>query len=381
MASEHAGIIDIITFKEFLEREGMAGKLRDKATGQVMFPIDNRTDYDGMERHGNQKKDLKTWMRSVTTNPIWDFDKCVVVFPAEPGKEAATKLNETLMQVWDNVPQEERISSYNGKPTPVDAPPLQRLREMIAHRRNLCMYDNEMQNAKVFHLMGDNDSGARLLVHFYAFLFFENWKHDLWTKRFVRDHLRYVDEIQCAAARVVHAIRQKSRENGNGGVYDSFHIRRGDFQYKDTRVEADVIFKNTQDVLEFNSTLYIATDERDKKFFDIFKQHYHVYFLDDFTEALQDVNTNFYGMLDQRIASRARTFVGTYYSTFTGYINRMRGYHSQLDKAEGYETGKIYSFYYIPERHKYDVREYQSISPPMWAREFPVGWRDLERGM
>lgn len=35
------------------------------------------------------------------------------------------------------------------------------------------------------------------------FLFFADWRHDLWTKRFVRDHLRYVDEIQCAAARVV----------------------------------------------------------------------------------------------------------------------------------------------------------------------------------
>jgi hypothetical protein len=37
-------------------------------------------------------------------------------------------------------------------------------------------------------------------VHFYAFLFFEDWHTDLWVKRFVRDHLRYLDEIQCAAA-------------------------------------------------------------------------------------------------------------------------------------------------------------------------------------
>lgn len=31
------------------------------------------------------------------------------------------------------------------------------------------------------------------------------------------------------------------------------------FQYKDTRVECDVIFDNTFDVLEANSTIYIAT--------------------------------------------------------------------------------------------------------------------------
>jgi hypothetical protein len=72
----------------------------------------------------------------------------------------------------------------------VDARPIARLRENLAHRSELCIYDKELQDAKVFHLMGDNASGARLLVHFYAFLFFEDWKQDLWTKRFVRDHLR-----------------------------------------------------------------------------------------------------------------------------------------------------------------------------------------------
>ena len=33
----------------------------------------------------------------------------------------------------------------------------------------------------------DNASGARLLTHFYTFLFLQDWKHDLWLKRFVRD--------------------------------------------------------------------------------------------------------------------------------------------------------------------------------------------------
>ena len=49
-------------------------------------------------------------------------------------------------------------------------------------------------------------------------------------KRFVRDHFHYVDEIQCAA---VHVMREISKKNGNGGVFDTFHIQRGDFQFKD----------------------------------------------------------------------------------------------------------------------------------------------------
>ena len=61
------------------------------------------------------------------------------------------------------------------------------------------------------------------------------------SKRFVRDHLRYIDEIVCAAGRVVEAVRLRSSSNGTttgggggDGVFDSMHIRRGDFQYKKT---------------------------------------------------------------------------------------------------------------------------------------------------
>ena len=78
-------------------------------------------------------------------------------------------------------------------------------------------------------------------------------------------------------------------------------------------------------------------------------------------------------MLEQLIASRGKVFVGTFYSTFTGYINRVRGYHSQKDKAPGYEKGEIDSYYYVPKQTKYAVKEYRSVAPPYWAREFPIG--------
>ena len=69
---------------------------------------------------------------------------------------------------------------------------------------------------------------VRLLTHFYTFLFFEDWHQQLWTNRFVRDHLRYKDELQCAAARVVNQLRQISKDNGEiNGHFDTFHVRRG----------------------------------------------------------------------------------------------------------------------------------------------------------
>jgi len=173
---------------------------------------------------------------------------------------------------------------------------------------------------------------ARLLVHFYAFLFFQSWQQDLWMKRFIRDHVRYVDEIQCAAARVVEAVRNRVRQrqpNNNDGAFDAFHIRRGDFQYKATRLDADKIYEISKSKLVPGDTVYIATDERDKSFFNPLKEHYDVVFLDDFISALgKQVNTNYYGMIDQLVASRGRTFFGCWFSTFTAYINRLRGTRS-----------------------------------------------------
>lgn len=41
---------------------------------------------------------------------------------------------------------------------------------------------------------------------------------------------------------------------------------------------------------------------------------------------LKSINPNMYGMLDSIVCSRATVFAGTYFSTFTGYIHRLRGY-------------------------------------------------------
>ncbi len=94
-----------------------------------------------------------------------------------------------------------------------------------------------------------------------------------------------------------------------------------DFQYKETRISAEEIYENTKDILVPNSTIFIATDEKGSSFFDPLRKHYKLLFLNDFKELIEDVNSNYMGMLDQRIASRGRTFVGAYLSTFTGKEN------------------------------------------------------------
>lgn len=310
---EHVGL-DIITMKEYLERE--KGNFRDQQTGKVSHPPNRRTDWDGASE--GEIDQLFRWLRSVSLVPNWNPDVCLAAFPASSSHEDVQQLVQMEKVIQQQPP---RWQDYVGKPVPVDAPALDRLQENVAERTSLCIYNEDMQAAQFLHFQTDLQQQARLLVHFYAFLFFASWEHDLWMKRFVRDHLRYVDEIQCAAARVIAALRERSRKNrpSDNGEYDSFHIRRGDFQYqyKMVWVSAEEILSAAKKKIAKGTTVFIATDERDKSFFKPLVEYYDVVFLDDVLDQLESINSNYYGMIDQLVASRGRAFFGCWFSTFT----------------------------------------------------------------
>lgn len=377
ISQEHKAV-EVITMEEFLQREVMTGNIRND-DGVSQYPPGNRTNFEGHIRDG---KKFWIWLRSVALASKWNFSTCPVVFPKVPGKVAADEMEKLYKTMNMKKQNHQTVETFYDKPTPVDGNVTDRLQEMLSFRKNICLYTDEMQKSKVMHFMGDNNSGARLLTHFYSFIFFESWRQDLWTKRYVRDHLRYIDEIQCAAARIVQAVRQKAIEYGNpDGEFNSMHVRRGDFQYKQTRIPATEIYDNIRDVFVENSTVFIATDERRKGFFEPLLRHWNVLYLDNFLHLIPDLNKNYYGMLDQRIASKGIAFAGAYYSTFTGYINRMRGYHSQKDKLPGHEKGKLNSYFYVEKQHKEEMIHYYPLKGPLWAREFPVSWRNIDHDL
>jgi hypothetical protein len=68
-------------------------------------------------------------------------------------------------------------------------------------------------------------------------------------------------------------------------------------------------------------------------------------FLRDYLTAgyLTNVNPNIYGIVESIVCSRAKIFAGTYFSTFTGYIHRLRGYHGLGEFT--YYHHKHYVFY------------------------------------
>eukprot|EP00980_Cylindrotheca_fusiformis_P024116 scaffold11543_cov54-Cylindrotheca_fusiformis.AAC.1 len=196
ISQEHVGF-NILSMKEFLELF-FEGKFRSKHTGDYSFPPKNRTDWnDCTSQELNQ---LKMWLREEALLLEWDPEECMAAFPRPSNS------SEELIDIHEEIQREgyPHYEEFVGKPIAVGASPKDGMRENWADRKGLCLYDSELQQAP--------------------------WA-DLWTKRFIRDHVRYVDEIQCAAGRVVAAIRRRVQErnpNGNNsnGDFDTLHVRR-----------------------------------------------------------------------------------------------------------------------------------------------------------
>lgn len=225
LSDEHKGL-DIISMEEFLKREAITGKLVNSTTGLPQFPPGNRTIWDGGSK--DEITQLKEYLRQVTLTPLWKPDKCLAAFPSSPGPVEIENLHKMRKEIMAN-DDKRSLEHMDQKAPDVLGPAVDRMRQNILGR-DLCVYDEEMQAAPVIHFMCYHKMRVRLLVHFYAFLYFESALQDLWTKRFIRDHLRYKDEMQCAAARAVNAIRERARARdptGNpDGLFDSLHVRR-----------------------------------------------------------------------------------------------------------------------------------------------------------
>jgi hypothetical protein len=149
---------------------------------------------------------------------------------------------------------------------------------------------------------------------------FQDDAMDRHYKRFVRDFVHYTDIIFCKAAIIIKKLLQEGR-----GQYSAFHIRRGELQYKEVKIPSAQILENVGSHIPAGELVYLATDERNKTFFNDFKQRFPTLrYLDDYMEmaGLHDINPNLFGMIDQVIAARGRYFVGTWFSTFSGYITR-----------------------------------------------------------
>jgi len=74
-------------------------------------------------------------------------------------------------------------------------------------------------------------------------------------------------------------------------------------------------------------------------------------------------------MIETVVASRGRAFAGTWFSTFSGYINRMRGYHGMSVNTSWYNVLSRKTF----------VQNWTYPSGVFYfSREFPIGWVGID---
>ena len=136
---------------------------------------------------------------------------------------------------------------------------------------------------------------------------------------------------------------------------------------------------------------YIATDEKDPTFFDELRAHHQVVLLSELLEAAQNVsqglalrpgswppkdvlvslnriNGNELGFVDALIASQGTIFTGAWFSTYTGLINRWRGYGGFPDSSSYFSTpGRFNAF-----------QGYEKPRSPLYMREWVEGWRGID---
>ena len=242
--------------------------------------------------------------------------------------------------------------------------------------RKMVWVTKEFQEPQLLYIQAGKPD-TRMLAHFYGYMHFSDAAVGNYYKRLVRDLLHYRPEINCAAGKIIQALQNEGKARGfmtdpNGaGGFSALHIRRGDFQYKKMILSSAQWLESTNGVFNMNEILYIATDEKEKTFFEPFRRAgYTLKFLDDFTKlaGLKDLDPNHMGMVETVVASRGRTFIGTFRSTFSGYINRLRGYHGLSVLSSFYGDRGV--------RLKHHI--WKNVNLDTYAKEWPDAWNGVD---
>ena len=206
--------------------------------------------------------------------------------------------------------------------------------------------------------------------------------------------------FRCAAGQVVAWLRA-----AYGGDFAAVHARRNEFQFVETSKNLgaahlrDVVLRGAAP----NQTVYVASDEKDLTFFDAIRAAGRPVVLlaellgrarnrsssasdgeekeggttrpdgarwppDAVLDALLDLNGNELSFVDALVASQGTTFTGSWFSTYSSFIHRVRGFAGFPDNA---------SFFTAPDRWA-AFQGYEPFRSPLYMREWPDAWRGID---
>jgi len=338
--------VPVISMKEFIDLEAQPGNLFHNKNHERTPPPPGCDGTSGVDR--DKRNQLWEYLRNVSSCPPWKGMKDYLVIPPRPGMNTTTDLPPAEAADYD-----KRSQLFAGD-------------KRYGMDRKPKVYDKYWHEQKVIHFISKPAWGYRLLEHFYTYIHFQDPAMDRFYKRFVRDYVHYVDLIFCKSAQIIQALLKEG-----DGVYSSFHVRRGEFQYKNVKIPAADMLANIGDKIPKDRLVFIATDERNKAFFDAFKARWpKLKFLDDYMDMaqLKDINPNFLGMIDATVCTRGEQFIGTWFSTFSGYITRMRGYMNYPDETN----------WYADKEHMNRFQQYEYPRFPFYMRENSISWYGID---
>ena len=191
----------------------------------------------------------------------------------------------------------------------------------------------------------------------------------------VNNGIQYRDEFFLQANQIKNKL----------GDFNAIHIRRNDF----LSVRKDVAEKQTENLFEDISNripndrpLFIATDEPDKSHFLPLKERYNVFYITDFEHDTRDHAEL---LIDQLVCAKANIFLGSFLSTFSDYVNIVRGQTGMLDfhregtnfkrdpfeydrfpwETEDYSWDKTWDFHWKYEKSYHNIGVYGSHNSAM----------------
>jgi hypothetical protein len=206
-----------------------------------------------------------------------------------------------------------------------------------------------------------------LLTPFYAMIF-----GSAATRRRAMLHVRDCVRHHASA---LYAARHIA---GQLGEFHAVVVRRNEFivAYPEADIGIERIMAHIAEAVPPGSPLLIATDEQDRGFFGPLLARNRCLFARDVVKRFAPSNWTRYQIscVEQNLCALAETFLGTRLSTFSAYINRLRGYHGSGDTRVRFTDGT--------HRRVRDTEDWPAFSwepsrrhnQPLWGREFREGW-------
>lgn len=238
-------------------------------------------------------------------------------------------------------------------------------------------------------------AGHRMFGVAECFCLFGDEKLERQARALLRDCVRFRQDIIKLAERAINAPMLA------GTRYSAFHIRRGDFQYGKTRIGAKQILEHTQALLSPDQPVYVATDETDKAFLDVFRETFEVVTFGNLPrDIVADTPPHWCGIIETLICAPAPgRFIGTRLSTFSSRISLLRG-HLSFTKGGDFEKIDANLYYTQPPLDAKPKRRWSArfrktgpkqVDPsvetgmpwwlskdPVWARAYKACWAETE---